>query len=133
MLALALSQYPHEAEILFPPLTGLEMSDAVVDVNSLVVTTRVSVNLTALTLEQVVSKRRKMIMDMGDGMNFEIREELKARPDDAEMAVLLLRKGLEAGPYSYSPKWYNDDENFSRAVSMSLGLKTTVVVDGVKV
>jgi hypothetical protein len=44
----------------------------------------------------------------------------------------LLRKGLEAGPYSFSPKWYNDDENFSRAVSMSLGLKKTVVVDGVK-
>eukprot|EP00326_Haptolina_ericina_P037582 CAMPEP_0181244632 /NCGR_PEP_ID=MMETSP1096-20121128/42969_1 /TAXON_ID=156174 ORGANISM="Chrysochromulina ericina, Strain CCMP281" /NCGR_SAMPLE_ID=MMETSP1096 /ASSEMBLY_ACC=CAM_ASM_000453 /LENGTH=823 /DNA_ID=CAMNT_0023341205 /DNA_START=27 /DNA_END=2496 /DNA_ORIENTATION=- len=127
-----ISQYPHEAEILFPPLTGLEMSSAKVDVNSLVIGTRLSVNLTALTLEQVVSKRRKMIMDMGDGMNMEIREELKDRPEDGEQAILLLRKGLEAGPFSFTPKWYNDDENFSRAVSMSLGLKKTVVVDGIK-
>ena len=59
-----------------------------------------------------------MIMDMGDGMTMEIREELKERPDDAEAAIMLLKKGLEAGPYSFSPKWYNDDENFSRAVSM---------------
>eukprot|EP00966_Prymnesium_polylepis_P245789 5685533-Prymnesium_polylepis.3 len=71
-------------------------------------------------------------MDMGDGMTMEIREELKERPDDADIAVLLLKKGLEAGPYSYSPKWYNDDENFSRAVSMSLGLKKTVIIDGIK-
>uniref|UniRef100_A0A7S3ET14 NAD(P)(+)--arginine ADP-ribosyltransferase n=1 Tax=Haptolina ericina TaxID=156174 RepID=A0A7S3ET14_9EUKA len=127
-----ISQYPHEAEILFPPLTGLEMSSAKVDVNSLVIGTRLSVNLTALTLEQVVSKRRKMIMDMGDGMNMEIREELKDRPEDGEQAILLLKKGLEAGPFSFTPKWYNDDENFSRAVSMSLGLKKTVVVDGIK-
>lgn len=82
-----ISQYPHEAEILFPPLTGLEMSNAVVDVNQLVVSTRLSVNLTALTLEQVVSKRRKMIMDMGEGMTMEIKEELKERPEDAETAV----------------------------------------------
>lgn len=82
--------------------------------------------------EQVVSKRRKMIMDMGDGMTMEIREELKDRPEDADSAVLLLMKGLEAGPFSFSPKWYNDDENFSRAVSMSLGLKETVVLDGIK-
>mmetsp|Transcript_34214 Transcript_34214/g.89391 ORF Transcript_34214/g.89391 Transcript_34214/m.89391 type:complete len:1055 (+) Transcript_34214:149-3313(+) len=127
-----ISQYPHEAEILFPPLTGLELSDATVNVNSLNMNMTLSVNLTALTLEQVVSKRRKMIMDMGDGMTMEIKEELKEKPEDAETATTLLRKGLEAGPYSFSPKWYNDDENFSRAVSMSLGLKKTVVVDGVK-
>ena len=102
------------------------------DGSGLVVQTRLSVNLSALTLEQVVSKRRKMIMDMGDGMMMEIREELKGKPEYAENAVLLIRKGLEAGPYSFSPKWYNDDENFARAVGMSLGLKKTVVMDGIK-
>ncbi|KAL3912618.1 MAG: hypothetical protein SGPRY_008273, partial [Prymnesium sp.] len=47
------------------------------------------------------------------------------------LQTTLLKKGLEAGPYSFSPKWYNDDVNFSRAVSMSLGLKKTVVEEGV--
>eukprot|EP00966_Prymnesium_polylepis_P312242 7214978-Prymnesium_polylepis.1 len=47
-----ISQYPHEAEILFPPLAGLEMGEAKVNVDSLVLNMRVSVNLTALTLEQ---------------------------------------------------------------------------------
>ena len=84
-----ISQYPHEAEILFPPLTGLEMAKATVMGNELVVDCRLSVNLMALTLEQVVSKRRKMIMDMGDGMTMEIKEELKEKPEDAETAVRL--------------------------------------------
>eukprot|EP00966_Prymnesium_polylepis_P113323 2620583-Prymnesium_polylepis.1 len=47
-----ISQYPHEAEILFPPLTGLEMTDAIVEVTTLVISTTLSVNLTSLTLEQ---------------------------------------------------------------------------------
>ena len=35
-----LSQYPHEREILFPPLTGIEMVSSDVDGNSLVIQVR---------------------------------------------------------------------------------------------
>ena len=48
-----LSQYPHEEEILFNPLTGLEVQGTRVEGSALVVQVRLSVNLTALTIEQV--------------------------------------------------------------------------------
>ena len=54
-----LSQYPHEREILFPPLVGLEVLGTKVQGSTLVVESRFSINMAAQTLEQVVSKRRK--------------------------------------------------------------------------
>ena len=63
-----LSQYPHEKEILFAPLTGLEVVGSRVDGGTLVAEMRLSVNLNSLTIEQVVSKRRKICVDMGRGL-----------------------------------------------------------------
>ena len=79
---------------------------------------RLSLNLLALPLEQVVSKRRKMLMDMGDGMSLEIKEELK---DEALRAhgAHLLKTALAVGPFDQTPAWYNDDQNFSRAVNQA--------------
>ena len=48
-----LSQYPHEAEILFGPLTGIEVLNTHIDVSLVVIECAFSVNLSALTLEQV--------------------------------------------------------------------------------
>ena len=57
-------QYPHEEEICFAPLTGIEVQGIRVQGAVLVVEARLSVNLVALTIEQVVSKRRKVVQDM---------------------------------------------------------------------
>ena len=48
-----LSQYPHEKEILFGPLTGIEVLNKRIDVSLVVIECAFSVNLSALTLEQV--------------------------------------------------------------------------------
>ena len=50
---LCCSQYPHEREILFAPLTGCEVASTHVDGSVLVVGVRLNVNLGALTIEQV--------------------------------------------------------------------------------
>ena len=42
----------------------------------LIVESRLSVNLTALTLEQVLNKRQKLVMDMSNGMVLEVRAAL---------------------------------------------------------
>jgi hypothetical protein len=47
-----LSQYPHEKEVLLPPLTGIEALGSDVEGNMLVIESRFSVNLSAQTLEQ---------------------------------------------------------------------------------
>jgi hypothetical protein len=48
-----LSQYPHESEILFGPLTGLGVESTCVDGDVLVVNVRLSVNLSSQTIDQV--------------------------------------------------------------------------------
>ena len=46
-------RYPHEQEILFAPLTGLEVRGTRVEGSLLVVEAKPSVNLISLTIEQV--------------------------------------------------------------------------------
>ena len=45
------------AQVLFPPLTGLEVLNTEVDHSTLVVVTRLSLNMASLTLEQVLAFR----------------------------------------------------------------------------
>ena len=52
-----LSQYPHEREILFAPLTGLEVQATRVQGSVLVVGVSLSVNLSSLTIEQARARR----------------------------------------------------------------------------
>ena len=46
------SQYPHEEECLFAPLTGVEVQGTRIDGAVLIIEARLSVNLNALTIEQ---------------------------------------------------------------------------------
>ena len=54
-----LSQYPHEKEILFAPLTGLEILKQRIEGAVIVLDVRLSVNLTSITVEQVVAKMQR--------------------------------------------------------------------------
>eukprot|EP00962_Isochrysis_galbana_P003816 scaffold1069_cov129-Isochrysis_galbana.AAC.4 len=63
-----LSQYPHEKEVLFGPLSGLEVQSTRVEGSVQIVQMQLSINLASLTIEQVVSKRRKIVQDMCEQM-----------------------------------------------------------------
>ena len=54
------AEYPHEQEVLLPPLTGIEALSLEVQGTMLVIHSRLSLNLTSHTLEQVLSRRRKV-------------------------------------------------------------------------
>ena len=73
-----LSQYPHEREILFAPLTGLEVQWTRVQDSVLVVGVSLSINLASLTIEQVVGKRKKLVSDAAEGAILETRGEALA-------------------------------------------------------
>ena len=133
-----LSQYPHECEILFPPLVGLEVLKTNVQGDTLEVESRFSLNMSAQTLEQVVSKRRKMLLDMAHGMHFEVRNALvdlegakesgmmkKAWNEESAdtrgaFAAALVKEGLAM---AYPPEWFNDDAKFSEAVKWAMEAK----------
>ena len=120
-----LSQYPHEKEVLLPPLTGLEALGSDVEGDMLVVHSKLSLNLAAQTLEQVLSRRRKMLMDMAKGIELEVREALPER--HVALAITILKNALKYGPLNQDPEWYNNDDHFSKAMQETLYLQRTLI------
>ena len=124
-----LSQYPHEREVLLPPLTGVEALSSDVEGEMLVVSSRLSLNLSAQTLEQVLSRRRKMLMDMAKGIELEIREALASSDHLITSALAVLRNALKYGALAQSPEWYNNDDNFAKVMNTCLYLQRTILTE----
>ena len=124
-----LSQYPHEAETLFAPLTGLEVQSTGVEGTVLIVGVGLSVNLTALTIDQVLSKRKRIVEGAAEGAVLEARAKMLASDvpelaDQAEESVLAVTKG---GLLSREAAWFNDDINLSWAVQTVVDVKACVL------
>ena len=68
----------------FAPLTGLEVVNTKVEKKVLVVQVRLNINLQALTIEEVVSKRHKLVRDIAENMIANFRPE-----NDAAWSELL--------------------------------------------
>ena len=126
------SQYPHEREVLFSPLLGVEVDGTAVEGGVLVVRMRLTVNVTALTLEQQLSKRRRLVQQMCDNIRNELKADL-ARPAWGGMAVLrgpdgddghtaaeaTLKAELDADS-SHPPEYYNDDQAWGDAIARAV-------------
>jgi len=122
-----LSQYPHEREVLLPPLTGIEALGTDVQGSTLMISSRLSLNLAAHTLEQVLSRRRKMLLDMLSGIELEMRDALGE--ENVGFGVRVLRKAMSYGPLSHDPEWFNDDENFAHVMQQTLFLQRGIVTE----
>ena len=61
-----LSQFEHEKEVLFPPLMALEVMETSVEGSFLVVASKLSLNMAALTLEQLLARRRTIVQSMAE-------------------------------------------------------------------
>jgi hypothetical protein len=75
-----LSQYEHEREILFGPLTGLEVLGTRIEGSVVILEARLSVNMNALTFEQVVGKRKKLMTEMCDVVLAELEDLARTHP-----------------------------------------------------
>ncbi|KOO24567.1 pbs lyase heat-like repeat protein [Chrysochromulina tobinii] len=117
-----LSQYPHEMEILFAPLTGLEIHSISVDGSVLVPEIRLSVNLNASTIEQVIGRRRKLLKDMGDNMAIEVSAGLSGSGFEGT-SVRMLAYHLAKDALAQPVMWYNDEENFQLGVARVIDAK----------
>ena len=65
-------QYPHEEEILFGPLTGIEVLSTRIDDSVVIIECAFNVNLTTLTLEKVLNKRHRLLEDMSQNIVLEV-------------------------------------------------------------
>jgi hypothetical protein len=146
---------PHEKEILFGPLTGLEVRGTRVEGYNLVVSTNPSINLNASTMERVVARNLRALVDISRNMQYEI---VRA-PDRSRACSIMLQKvsrsisfsqrekmrgtgfgdaasdwlesrvdpSVSGSPLSHEPDWYNNDDNFVAAVKEVMEAKRSVL------
>ena len=122
----ALSQYPHEKEILFNPLVGLEVHSTRVEGAVMIVSVGLSVNLTSLTIEQVIGRRKKVLEDMVPGLEAEVKAALRAEgiatAEGVERLATWMKEAVNSQALSRGAEWYNLDEHF--LVALQIMLKT---------
>lgn len=106
------SQYPAEKEICFAPLTGIEVQNTRVEGNVLVVEARLSVNLTALTIEQVVAKMQRSQVQLLNTMIDDLR--FGGAPQPALAPLDALRSELSKRDASF----FNEADNFLAATKV---------------
>ena len=95
-----LSQYPHESEVLFGPLTGIEVLGSRVDGGVVVIECDISINLASGTLEQVLGKRRKVVADMCEQLVARARQA--AQEDGWEVVRVRTVRDAEPVPRAVS-------------------------------
>eukprot|EP00966_Prymnesium_polylepis_P314665 7270946-Prymnesium_polylepis.1 len=115
-----LSQYSHEREILFGPLTAIEAQRTRVEGSIAVIESAFSINLNSLTLEQVLSKRRKIVRDAAESTALETRKDMlaSATPELADDALESTQVIFERGILAREADWLNNDANLSWAVNV---------------
>ena len=108
---------PHEKEILFSPLMGQQALATRVLGSTLIVDTRLNLNMQSLTLEEVASKRRKLLEDTQQSMASEVRRAL-AGTGYEEVGVRMFEAEVRRSGKLYSDagekhdaEWFNADEN----------------------
>ena len=128
-----LSQYPHEEEILFAPLTGLEVQSTRCEETVLVVGVSLSVNLSSLTIEQVIGKFRKLVGDAAEGAAIDAGAEMMAStaPENADGVAELVRLACgERGLLRRDAEFFNDDKNLSWAMDAVVKVKKAALAAG---
>ena len=121
-----LSQYPHEKEILFGPLTGVEVLNETEPAafepdlkgNRPYIKARLRVNLQAETIDVVIGRNLKTLRGVGENMVDEVRS-VRSRAGDREVSARWLEATLEKLLEEQDAEWYNDDDK-SAASRMNL-------------
>lgn len=142
-----LSQYPHEKEILFGPLTGVEVLDET-DPRALLPTfsgakdrpavkARLRINLVSETIERIVSRNLKTLRGVAESMVDEVRLPCSAVGQRKlaqvylsgmhEVSAAYLQDMLEEQLVARDVDEYNDDETFIRATQEMIRAKKKVL------
>lgn len=122
-------QYPHEEEILFGPLTGIEVLSTRIDDSVVVIECTFSVNLTTLTIEQVLNKRHRLLKDMSHNIVLEVPSALAGTglEQKAESRQDVLTEEMRRRFWDQLPEQFNDDSRFLAAVQELLDMKRSEV------
>ena len=103
---------------------GLQVRGTSVDGGTLIVKTRLSINMASLTLEQVAGKRKKLLADMAVQMAAEVRKG-RSTAEEAEEAARMVQAKL-APLLEGKAEAFNKDMHFQKAVDDALKAKRSV-------
>jgi len=107
--------YPYEREICFPPLTSMQVMGTHIEDGVLVVDLRLNLNLTIGAIEEVISKRRKVALELCEGIEVDL-QHLAASSEHADDptiqdALHKSKRKLEE-IMARGPEVFNDDTDF---------------------
>ena len=122
-------QYPHEEEILFGPLTGIEVLSTRIDDSVVIIECAFNVNLTTLTLEKILNKRHRLLEDMSQNIVLEVPSTLAGTglEQEAESRQGKLTEEMRSSILDQRPEQYNDDSRFREAVEKILKVKSSQI------
>tara|TARA_B110001452_G_scaffold89839_1_gene73770 strand:+ start:3748 stop:5898 length:2151 start_codon:yes stop_codon:yes gene_type:complete len=127
-----LSQYSAESEILFPPLLGFEVRSTRVDGSTLVVELDLSLNLLNEKIEKTISRRRKLVVDMGERLRIDLKHGMDANEQwsmldamagaggDARGVASSVLEAWLTPRESQEPAFYNDDMKLTETVHQAV-------------
>ena len=113
-----LSQYPHEKEILFAPLTGLEVLKQRIEGAVIVLDVRLSVNLTSITVEQVVAKMQRSHQTLLSLLSNSFKAELPPVSPALDALTPLLH--LEDRASNIDPHQFNNIDFYDSSTRLAL-------------
>jgi hypothetical protein len=135
------SQYPGEREILFPPLTCLEVvGEPRVETGVVVFSLRANMNLKGLTLEQLIERRKLLHLAMLKNLHEELHVDAQAlqakkqegseaadtiqlKSDDVEKIKVCIKKDFEDLEKRHDKKNaidFNDDKTFKDLITEAI-------------
>ena len=114
------SQYPEEREILFPPLSALEVLGRTVEGAVTVVRVRICTNPRAVTIEQIVSKLQRSHVTLLDLL----LDDLRAC--DVPERTLLSLDGLREDAAQLEPSWFLGSSNLQAAFTAAMDARQKV-------
>ena len=106
-------------QVLFAPLTGIEMRRSRIDGATIIAEMALTVNLTTPTIEQVMQKRMLLVQQMSTSLAMESRAKLSGTGIE-EACAALLEIETRARILRHPATWFNDDENFLLSVDQVL-------------
>ncbi|CAK0793558.1 unnamed protein product, partial [Prorocentrum cordatum] len=134
-----LSQYPHEREICFPPLTGMEVLGSRIEGSILYIQMRLNVNFSALTIDQVINKRKRLVTDMCKNLRSEVSTAVEryqwataGQYSKSEASVTseavreLAHRKLTSLAEDEAAEHFNNDETLLFSIRMALEITDSV-------
>lgn len=114
-----LSQYPHEREVLFAPLTALEVTD-ITDFqdegafNIRQVTVRLNCNLLSMTIEKLLAVRKKQVRELAEI----VKKDIVKHEEDPDIRKRIWKlEDVQEGIEVEASRRFNDNAYFSHSVN----------------